>query len=206
MDSVRVGIIGLGMRGPSAIRRFTYIDGVRTVALCDLEEDRIEKSQEILRKAGKPAAAEYAGEDGGMRLCDRNDINLVYICIPWQNHVEIAEYAMEHGKHVALEVPAATSVNDCWHLVDVSEQTRRHCMMLENCVYDFYELTTLNMAQSGLFGEVVHVEGSYIHDLTDLWDSYHDNRRLEFNQKHAGDVYATHGLGPDCQALNIHNT
>lgn len=111
---------------------------------------------------------------------------------------------MEHGKHVAVEVPAATSVKDCWRLVDVSEQTRRHCMMLENCVYDFYELTALNMAQSGLFGEVVHVEGSYIHDLTDLWDSYHGNWRLEYNQKHVGDVYATHGLGPDCQVLNIH--
>ena len=111
---------------------------------------------------------------------------------------------MKHGKHVAVEVPAATSVAECWQLVDVAEQTRRHCMMLENCVYDFFELTTLNMAQHGLFGEILHVEGGYIHNLDDFWDQYQGNWRLDFNQSHRGDVYATHGLGPACQILDIH--
>jgi predicted dehydrogenase len=111
---------------------------------------------------------------------------------------------MEHGKHVAVEVPAATSVEECWQLVDTSERTRRHCMMLENCVYDFFELTSLNMAQQGLFGEILHAEGAYIHNLSDYWNDYYGNWRLDFNQKHRGDVYATHGFGPVCQALNIH--
>ena len=204
IDTVRVGIIGLGMRGPGAVKRFTYIDGVQVTALCDIEKDRIENSQEILRKAGKPEAAEYAGEEAWKQLCDRKDINLVYICTPWQSHVEMAAYAMKHGKHVAVEVPAATTVADCWQLVNVSEQTRKHCMMLENCVYDFYELTALNMAQQGLFGEIVHAEGAYIHNLSEIWKSYYDNWRLDYDQAHAGDVYATHGLGPDCQILNIH--
>lgn len=109
-----------------------------------------------------------------------------------------------HGKHVAVEVPAAMSVADCWRLVDTSERTRRHCMMLENCVYDFFELTTLNMAQQGLFGEILHAEGAYIHNLAPFWDKYQGNWRLEFNRTHRGDVYATHGFGPDCQVLNIH--
>ena len=96
------------------------------------------------------------------------------------------------------------SVAECWRLVDTSERTRKHCMMLENCVYDFFEPTCLNMAQQGVFGEVLHAEGAYIHNLEPFWDYYHDNWRLDFNQKHSGDVYATHGFGPDCQVLNIH--
>ena len=204
IDTVRTGFIGLGMRGPDAVRRFTYIDGAKVVALCDLEADRVAKSQEILAGRGKPAAAEYSGEDGWKQLCERDDTDLVYICTNWQTHVEMAVYAMECGKHVAVEVPAAMSVAECWRLVDTSERTRKHCMMLENCVYDFFELTCLNMAQQGLFGEVLHAEGAYIHNLEPFWDYYHDNWRLDFNQKHSGDVYATHGFGPDCQVLNIH--
>ena len=204
IDTVRTGFIGLGMRGPDAVRRFTYIDGAKVVALCDLEADRVVRSQEILAGRGEPAAAEYSGEDGWKQLCERDDIDLVYICTNWQTHVEMAVYAMECGKHVAVEVPAAMSVAECWRLVDTSERTRKHCMMLENCVYDFFELTCLNMAQQGLFGEVLHAEGAYIHNLEPFWDYYHNNWRLDFNQKHSGDVYATHGFGPDCQVLNIH--
>ncbi len=204
IDTVRVGFVGLGMRGPGAVRRFTYLEGVKIVALCDLEPDRASAAQKILLDKGLPGAAEYSGEDGWKQLCERNDIDLVYICTNWQTHVDMAVYAMEHGKHVAVEVPAATSVKDCWRLVDTSERTRRHCMMLENCVYDFFELTTLNMAQQGVLGEILHVEGSYIHNLEEFWSEYHDNWRLEFNQEHRGDVYATHGLGPDCQVLGIH--
>ena len=204
IDTVRTGFIGLGMRGPDAVRRFTYIDGAKVVALCDLEADRVAKSQEILAGRGKPAAAEYSGEDGWKQLCERDDIDLVYICTNWQTHVDMAVYAMECGKHVAVEVPAAMSVAECWRLVDTSERTRKHCMMLENCVYDFFKLPCLNMAQQGLFGEVLHAEGAYIHNLEPFWDYYHDNWRLDFNQKHSGDVYATHGFGPDCQVLNIH--
>ena len=204
IDTVRTGFIGLGMRGPDAVRRFTYIDGAKVVALCDLEADRVARSQEILAGRGKPAAAEYSGEDGWKQLCERDDIDLVYICTNWQTHVDMAVYAMECGKHVAVEVPAAMSVAECWRLVDTSERTRKHCMMLENCVYDFFELTFLNMAQQGLFGEVLHAEGAYIHNLEPFWDYYHNNWRLDFNQKHSGDVYATHGFGPDCQVLNIH--
>lgn len=204
LDTVRVGFIGLGMRGPGAVNRFANIDGTRIVALCDLEQERVDKAQGLLAGHGLKPAAEYAGADSWRALCEREDVDLVYICTNWQTHVEMAVYAMRHGKHVAVEVPAATSIEECWQLVDVSEQTRRHCMMLENCVYDFFELTSLNMAQQGLFGEVLHAEGAYIHNLAEFWDEYYDNWRLSFNQAHSGDVYATHGLGPDCQILDIH--
>ncbi len=204
MDVVRIGVVGLGMRGPGAVNRFTHIEGAEIVALCDLLPQRVTSVQKILERAGLPLAAEYSGQEGWRELCDRDDLDLIYIVTPWQNHVEIASYAMERGKHVAVEVPAATSVAECWTLVDVAERTQRHCMMLENCVYDFFELTTLNMAQHGLFGEILHTEGAYIHDLTQYWSHYQGNWRLDFNQKHGGDVYATHGLGPACQLLDIH--
>ena len=204
MDTVRVGFIGLGMRGPGAVERFTYLDGVAIKALCDLYPERVEKAQQILAEHGLPAAASYSGEEGWKELCERDDIDLVYIATPWLKHVPMAVYAMEHGKHVAVEVPAAQSLDECWQLVNTAEMYQRHCMMLENCVYDFFELTTLNMARHGLFGEILHVEGSYIHNLDEFWDYYQGNWRLDFDQKHRGDVYATHGLGPACQLLNIH--
>ena len=204
MDTVRVGFIGLGMRGPGAVYRWTHIPGTSIKALCDLHPDRVEKSQKLLTDNGRPRAAAYSGEEGWKQLCERTDIDLVYIATPWQLHVPMAVYAMEHGKHVAVEVPAAMSLDECWQLVNTAERTRRHCMMLENCVYDFFELATLNMAQHGLFGDIVHVEGSYIHNLEEFWSAYEGNWRLDFNEKHKGDVYATHGMGPACQLLNIH--
>ncbi len=201
---VRTGFIGLGMRGPGAVERFTHIEGAQVAALCDLRPECVEAAQRILERRGLPRVPGYDGEEGWKALCERDDIDLVYICTPWQNHVEMAVYAMRQGKHVAVEVPAATSLEECWQLVDVAEQTQRHCMMLENCVYDFFELTTLRMAQEGLFGEILHAEGAYIHNLEPFWDYYQGNWRLDFNRTHAGDVYATHGLGPACQLLDIH--
>ena len=205
MPVVRVGFIGLGMRGPSAVERFTHLDGVEIKAICDLHPERVEKSQAILKKAGLPEAATYTGsEEAWKELCDRPDIDLVYIATDWARHAPMMIYAMLKGKHVACEVPAVTSLQEAWDVVNTAERTQRHCMMLENCVYDFFELTTLNMAQQGLFGEVLSAKGAYIHNLEPFWKYYEGNWRLKFNQEHRGDVYATHGLGPACWVLNIH--
>ena len=204
IENVRVGFIGLGMRGPGAVHRFCYIDDATIVALCDLYEDRVEDAQKILDEHGRPRATGYWGEEGYKELCAREDIDLVYLAVPWQLHTPIAVYAMEHGKHVAIEVPAATSIKECWDLVNTSERTRKHCMMLENCCYDFFELTCLNMVQQGLFGEVYHGEGSYCHNLDPYWDYYQGDWRMSYNREHHGDVYPTHGIGPVCQDLNIH--
>lgn len=205
MDVVRVGFIGLGMRGPGAVARFTHIPGTEVKALCDVIEGRVKYTQSILEKANRPKAKEYYGDtEVWKKLCEQDDIDLVYICTDWKSHAEIALYAMEHGKHVAIEVPAAMNMDEIWSLINTSERTRKHCMMLENCVYDFFELTTLNMAQKGIFGEILHVEGSYIHNLEEYWPYYWNNWRMDYNQNHRGDVYATHGMGPACQLLDIH--
>lgn len=205
MDTVRVGFIGLGMRGPGAVSRFTHIPGVAVKALCDLLPGRVEYCQEILKKAGFPKADAYSGsEDAWKQMCERDDIDLIYIATDWLHHAPMMIYAMEHGKHVACEVPAAMTMDEIWDVVNTAERTRKHCMQLENCVYDFFELTTLNMAQQGVFGDIVHVEGAYIHCLEDFWDAYEGDWRLKYNKTHRGDVYATHGLGPACQLLDIH--
>ena len=211
MEVVRVGFVGLGMRGPGAVSRFTYIPGTHIVALCDYEQERAEKCQNILRKASLPPAAIYSGEFGYKELCEREDIDLVYVATDWDHHFPVAKYAMEHGKNVAIEVPSAMNLEQCWELINLSETTRKHCLILENCCYDWFEMNTLNMAQQGVFGEVLRAQGAYIHNLDDFWTYYWKNGkedklgwRMRYNMENRGDVYATHGLGPVAQALDIH--
>lgn len=122
IEAVRVGFVGLGMRGPSAVERFTYIPGVEIVALCDYEQERAEKCQRFLKKASMPKAAVYSGEKGYEELCKRDDIDLVYIATDWLHHFPVAVCAMENGKHVAIEVPSAMSLEECWALIDLSEK------------------------------------------------------------------------------------
>lgn len=211
METVRVGFVGLGMRGPGAVQRFTHIPGVQIVALCDYEKERAEQCQNYLKKASMPKAAVYSGEKGYEELCKRDDIDLVYIATDWLHHFPVALCAMENGKNVAIEVPSAMNLKECWKLIDTSEKMQKHCMILENCCYDWFEMNTLNMAQQGVFGEVIRAQGAYIHDLSPFWKHYWKNGegdklgwRLDYNMRHRGDVYATHGLGPVAQALNIH--
>lgn len=207
MDKVRIGIIGLGMRGPGAVSRMSFIEGVEIKALCDQYPERVASAQKILEKKGLPIATEYSGsKDAWKELCNRPDIDLVYITTPWSLHTPMAVYAMNHGKHTATEVPAARTIEECWQLVETSEKTKKHCMMLENCCYDFFELLTLNMTRNGMFGELVHAEGAYIHDLKDLnFDKkgYAEMWRLKENANRNGNLYPTHGLGPVAQCLNI---
>lgn len=203
---VRIGFIGLGNRGPGAVKRMSYIDGVEIKALCDKDMSRVDKAQKLLEDSGLPKAKAYGGnEDAWKQLCADPEIDLVYICTPWRFHTPMAVYAMENGKHAATEVPAAITLDECWQLVETSERTKQHCMMLENCCYDFFELLTLNMSRQGLFGDLVHAEGAYIHDLLEgnfSKDKYSDMWRLKENFRN-GNLYPTHGLGPVCQAMNI---
>ena len=214
IKTVRVGFVGLGMRGPWAVMRFAHIPGVEIVALCDYEYERAEHCQKFLREKGLMPADIYYGEKGYEELCKRPDIDLVYVATDWNHHYPVAKFAMENGKHAAIEVPSAMNLEQCWSLIDLSEQTRLHCFILENCCYDYYEMNALNMAQQGVFGEVIRAEGAYIHALDAFWGSYWkdpadndvDNLhwRLKYNMENRGDLYATHGLGPVAQCMDIH--
>jgi hypothetical protein len=215
LNVVRVGIIGLGDRGSGAVERLSFIEGVEIKALCDLRQVAVAASQNYLKSIGRTAAQEFSGDDNvWKKLIELPDLDLIYICTPWIWHTPMAVYSMESGKHTACEVPIARTIDEAWLLVETSERTKKHCMMLENCCYDFFELLTLNMARQGLFGDIIHGEGAYIHNLmgynfkkpiddrqadgayTGMW-------RLKENATRNGNLYPTHGLGPVCQVLNI---
>ena len=206
LDKVRIGFVGLGNRGPGAVERMSNIEGVEIVALCDLLPDRVEKCQAILENHELPRAKSYTGsKEIWKEMCQNPDIDLIYITTPWAWHTPMAVYAMESGKHAVSEVPAAKTIDECWQLVETSEKTKKHFMMLENCCYDFFELLTLNMARQGYFGEIIHGEGAYIHDLLEgnfSKTKYTEMWRLKENLR-KGNLYPTHGLGPICQIMNI---
>ncbi len=212
MGKVRVGVIGIGARGGGSANRLAQIPGTEVTAICDLDEERCKGHAKWLKRISvtKTMPKIYTGSpEAWKRLCEADDVDLVYNATPWQLHTPIALYAMEHGKHVAIEVPAALTLDDCWALVETSERTRRHCMQLENCCYGETEMLALNMARLGLFGDIIHAEGAYIHDLhvkhyAEQKDKgYWDHWRLKYNRDHNGNQYQTHGLGPVCQYMNI---
>ena len=208
LGTVRIGVIGLGMRGMGAVDRLMHVEGVEITAVCDIIPERVKKAQEIVVKYNKPEPAGYGKtEDEWMKLCERDDVDLVYACTPWRYHTPNAVYAMKQGKHAATEVPAAMTIDECWQLVDTAEQTQRHCMMLENCCYDFFEMATLNMARNDVFGDIMHAECAYLHDLRwlkfDKENGYQGMWRLEWSKNHTGNLYPTHGLGPVAQIMGI---
>jgi hypothetical protein len=203
LDTVRIGNIGIGNRGSAALSRLTRIEGVEIKAVCDVVPERAGASLERFKNVPyKPET--YSGkEDEWKKVCERNDIDLIYITTPWKLHTPIAVYAMEHGKHAVVEVPAAITIDECWQLVETSENKRKHCMMLENCCYDFFEMLTLNMARQGFFGDIVHCEGAYLHMFTFNPENKIKTWRIEENILRNGNLYPTHGLGPICQIMNI---
>jgi predicted dehydrogenase len=207
LKTVRIGLIGLGMRGGETVRRLMQVEGVELIAIADVVPKAVKDANKRITDTGLKPALEFTGEEDWKKICERDDIDLVYQCTPWLLHTPIAVYAMKHGKHAACEVPSAVTLEQCWDLVNTAEETQRHFMMLENCCYDFFELNTLNMARNGVFGEILHAEGAYIHDLRWLKfmkeGGYHDMWRLEYSKIHTGNPYPTHGLGPLAQLMGI---
>lgn len=202
-------MLTLGVRAVRAINRFLHLEGFEITAICDLESGAIDNIQNLLLRNNKSKAFSYSGLNDWKALCEDLNLDLVYICTDCVSHTPISTYAMEAGKHVAVAVPATITVDECWKLVDTAERMRKHCMMLENCCYDSFELSTLNMAQKGLFGEIIHGEGAYIHDLRPILFSDNivkdkEHWQNQFNKMHTGNPYPTHGLEPICQAMNIH--
>ena len=206
LEVVRIGVVGVGNRGYGALQRLIKIEGVEIKALCDLRPERTALGKKLIETSGHTPDLYDGKTDSWKKLCERKDLDLVYILTPWEYHTPIAVFSMNHDKHVCVEVPAAKTLEECWQLVETSERTRKHCMMVENCCYDFSELLTLNMAQQGFFGEIIHCEGAYIHNLQELMFSkehFYQMWELIEAYKRKGNLYPTHGLGPLCQVLNI---
>ncbi len=206
LDRVRIGFVGVGLMGTAHVENFLKIEGVDVVAVCDIVGEKVVRAQKMVVEAGQPLPEGFSrGPEDFERLCDRADLDLVFTATPWEWHVPVCVAAMNAGKHAATEVPAALTVDDCWLLVETSERTRRHCVMMENCNYDRFEMMTLNMAKRGALGELLHAECGYLHDLRAV---KHDMEgegvwRRAHSMTTNGDLYPTHGLGPVAQCLDI---
>ncbi len=210
LDQVRIGVIGTGSRGRSNTGRFARIEGVEIRALCDLREEAVQQALEGLKEISTSINPEiYTGsEDVWREMCDRDDLDLVIINTPWHLHAPQAIYAMDKGKHAATEIPAAQTIEDCWKLVETSERTRKHCFQMTNVCYGSFEMVTLNMARKGFFGQVIHGEGAYIHQLMRQKFSrtqYQDMWRLRENASRNGNLYPHHGLGTVAQIMDINH-
>lgn len=207
VETVRVGIVGLGNRGASMLPLFLALGGVAITALCDTNPDAVNRAAKVVVDEGRPEPAKYSGGDHDFEnLCARDDIDFVYVATPWEWHAPMAVVAMRNGKHVGVECPAGVTVAELWELVDTSEQTRRHCIQLENCCYGQNELRVLRMAHDGMFGDLLYGAGAYLHDLRELLFSktYYANQwRRAWHTKVNGDLYPTHGLGPVSAYLDI---
>jgi predicted dehydrogenase len=206
LDPVRVGFVGVGLMGTAHVENLLRIEGVELRAVCDVVEARVERAQELAVAAGRPRPDGYSrGPRDFERLCARDDLDLVVTATPWEWHVPVCVAAMASGKHAATEVPAALSIDDCWRLVETSEATRRHCVMLENCCYDRFEMMTLSMVERGLLGELLHARCGYLHDLRAVKHDLEGEGawRRAHSMTTNGDLYPTHGLGPVAQCLGI---
>jgi len=207
MEVVRVGFIGVGQRGSGHVKHYCHIEGVEIIAICDTDTKALARSIEFVEKAGFKAPASYSGSQNAYReMLARQDIDIIIISTPWLLHTPMCVETMESGKHAFVEVPAATTIEECWQLVNTAERTQKNCMMMENVCYGRNELMVLNMARQGLFGDLLHGEAAYIHELR--WqmkeiDSSTGSWRTYWHTKMDGNLYPTHGLGPVSQYMNI---
>lgn len=207
---VRIALIGLGGRGMKTLERYAFIHGAEIRYLVDIDEQRVLLANQKLMQSGRPQAKMLIGEKAWAEACSMQDVDVVYICTEWRSHATIATEAMRCGKHVVVEVPAATTLRECWQLVETAEKTKRHLFMAENCCYDFFALQTLEMKRRGLFGQITHCEGAYIHDLNEYkFASHHGDTKhnwmIHSCAQHGGNPYPTHAIGPIAQLLDFHN-
>jgi hypothetical protein len=206
IDRVRIGFVGVGGMGTNHLKNLLKIDGAEIRAVCDIVEEKVANAQLLTRQAGQRKPTGYSrGEYDFVRMCETEDLDLVYTATPWRWHVPVLLAALENGKHGATEIPAAITIEDCWRLVETAEKTKLHCVIMENCCYGRSELMVLNMVRRGILGEILHCEGGYLHDLRPIKFSSEGEGlwRLDHSISRNGNLYPMHGLGPVAQWLNI---
>jgi predicted dehydrogenase len=201
----RIAMIGVGGRGTSLLRNLLAADG-HIVAVCDVAKEKAEHAASLVVTSGQKRPELYTdGPHAFDTMLDKNEIDLVIVATPWSWHAEMAIAAMKHGKDVCIEVPGVITLEDCWKIVNTSEETRKHCMLLENCCYGYNETLILRMAHADMFGELLYGEGAYIHDLrSELFSDHGEGlwRRAEHTMRD-GNLYPSHGLGPVANYMGI---
>jgi hypothetical protein len=205
-QAVRLGVVGVGGRGTGLLQTALQLPGVEVRAVCDVLPAKAEQAQQIVEKQTGRRPEAYAQDEFAWKgLVARDDLDAVLIATPWEWHARMAVGAMQAGKVAGVEVPAAITLDECWDLVRVSEQTGKACMMLENVCYFQNVLTLLRMVREGVFGELLHCEAGYQHDCRFLL--FDAQGELTWRGRHTaernGNLYPTHPLGPIGQWLNI---
>ena len=207
LETVRIGFIGVGARGGSHVEQILGLEGTEITAICDNHEPAALQWQQACEDAGQPNVKVYSNGDYDYRnMLEQENIDIVLISTPWRWHAIQAVDTMLSGKHAFVEVPIATTIDDCWLLVDTAERTQKHCMMMENVCYGRDELMALNMCRLGIFGDLTHGEAAYIHDLRSQMlhiDRGTGSWRTNHHVYRNGNLYPTHGLGPIAQYMNV---
>lgn len=207
VDHVKIGLIGLGNRGMGMVSGWAVVPGCEVAAVCDIRSDRATRAADIVEDLDQPRPQEFGGDEGSYQeMLDSTELDFVYIATPWEDHHEQGKATMLAGAHAGIDLPIATELDDIWDLVDTSEQTRRHCFLMENISYGRNELVMLKMAHEGLFGEITNGHGGYLHDLRDLLfsdDYYTDAWRRKWHTRSVASFYAMHGLAPIAAAMDI---
>src|SRR5690606_38584156 len=206
IESVRIGFVGVGGMGTVHVRNLVRIPGCVITAVCDINESNAERARKIIEDAGHPTPRLYTrGERDFERMCAEEDLDLVYTATPWEWHVPVMLAAMENDEHAATEVPAAITLDECWAIVEAAEKYRKHCVMMENCNYDRPEMMVLNMVRQGIFGEILHGECGYLHDLRAIKfsDTGEGLWRRRYSIEWNANLYPTHGLGPIANCMDI---
>ena len=203
---LRLGFVGVGGRGSYHLDTCLGL-GAEVKAVCDINPNYLYRAKRYVEQAGQPSPALYdRGPEDWKRLCLRDDLDLVVTATPWQWHTPICAAAMNAGKHCATEVPAALTLEECWQLVETSEKTGKRCLMLEQVNYIREVLRVLHMAQQGVFGEVLHAAGGYVHDLRLVKsDPEREPWRMQFEFGHNGNLYPTHPIGPISWWLDVNH-
>jgi len=213
---IRVGMIGVGLRGTAHLNNLLKRNDVIVPAICDIDPERIVVAQQLIATAGHKKAEVYGqNQYAFLDLLKRDDLDGVVISTPWEWHTPMAVAAMKAGKFAGVEVSAANTIEECWDLVNTSEATGVPCMILENVCYRRDVMAVLNMARQNIFGELAHLQCGYLHDLRHVKfepgaefgeNALHEARwRTQHSVKRNGDLYPTHGIGPVANLLNINN-
>ena len=203
MEKIKLGIIGLGFRGYDLLKDIILdFEDVEIVSICDVYEEKVQEAAKVvLEKRGVSPIV----ETDYRKTIDNKDVNTVVIISSWEAHVDMAVYAMKAGKAVAMEVGGAYAIEDCWKLVDTYEETKTPFMFLENCCFGRREMMTLNMAEKGVLGTIVHCSGRYGHDLR--YEISHGKERKHYRLRNYlnrnCENYPTHDLGPIAKVLKI---
>jgi len=214
LQKIKAAFIGLGYRGKDHLQNFGTLEGTEVVALCDLYQENVNKKLVLLQKI-RPEYSEtqpkmYWGDENQWKIMlEEVRPDVVFISTNWVNHAPMAIGSMEHGAHAFVEVPLATSIADLWAIIESSERTHKHCMMMENVNYGRDELLFLNLCRQGYIGELLHAEAAYIHELR--WQMHEENKgtgswRTHHYASGRGNLYPTHGLGPVAQYMNLART